>query len=84
MCLIKVHVDILNQIDKYRRHCLWRGRDVNAKKQSLAAWKLVCRPKNKGGLRVIRLRLQNEVLLMKKMDKFFSKADLPWIKLLWL
>jgi hypothetical protein len=22
MCLIKVPVDILNQIDKYRRHCL--------------------------------------------------------------
>jgi hypothetical protein len=32
MCLIKVPVDILNQIEKYRRHCLWRGGDVNVKK----------------------------------------------------
>jgi hypothetical protein len=35
------------------------------------------------GLRLIRLRLQNEVLLMKNLDKFFSKADLPWVKLIW-
>jgi hypothetical protein len=32
MCLIKVPVDILNQIEKNRRHCLWRGGDVNVKK----------------------------------------------------
>jgi hypothetical protein len=42
MCSIKVPVDILNQIDKYRRHCLWHGGDVNDKKPPRAAWKLVC------------------------------------------
>jgi hypothetical protein len=83
MSSIKVPIDILNQIDKYRRHCLWRGGDVNAKKPPLTAWKLVCRPKNRGGFRVIRLHLQNEALLMKNLDKFFSKADLPWVKLIW-
>jgi hypothetical protein len=57
MCLVKVLVDILNQIDKYRRHCQWRGGDVNDKKPPMAAWKLVCRPKKMGGLGVIRLRL---------------------------
>jgi hypothetical protein len=83
MSLIMVPIEILNQIDKYIRHCLWRGGDVNDKKPPLAAWKLVRRPKNRGGLRVIRLRLQNEALLMKKLDKFFTKVDLPWIKLIW-
>jgi hypothetical protein len=29
-----------------------------------------------GGLGVINLRLQNDVLLMKNLDKFFNKADL--------
>jgi hypothetical protein len=29
MCPIKVPISILNQIDKYRRHCLWRGGDIN-------------------------------------------------------
>jgi hypothetical protein len=48
-----------------------------------AAWKLVTRPKRKGALGVIRLRLQNEALLMKNLLKFYSKDDLPWIKLLW-
>jgi hypothetical protein len=57
--------------------------DVNAKKPPLAAWKLVTRPKSKGGLSVIRLRLQNDVLLMKNLHKFFNRMDLPWVKLLW-
>jgi hypothetical protein len=77
MCSIKVPIDILNQVNKYRRHCLWAGGDIHAKKKPLAAWKLVTRPKSKGGLGVIKLRIQNEALLMKNLDKFFSKADLP-------
>jgi hypothetical protein len=28
MCSIEVPVNILDQIDKYRRHCLWRGGDI--------------------------------------------------------
>jgi hypothetical protein len=43
----------------------------------------VCKPKKKGVLGVIKLRLQNEALLMKNLDKFFSKADLPWVNLVW-
>jgi hypothetical protein len=57
MCAIKVPITILNQIDKYRRHYLWRGGDINGNKAPLAAWKLATRPKRKGGLGVIRLRL---------------------------
>jgi hypothetical protein len=53
LCSIKVPIIILNQIDKYMRHCLWRGGDVNARKPPMAAWKLVTRPKSKGGLDVI-------------------------------
>jgi hypothetical protein len=75
--------DILNQVNNYRRHCLWRGRDVNARKPPLAAWKLVTKPKCRGGLGVLRLRLQNETLLMKNLDKFFNKAGLPWVKMIW-
>jgi hypothetical protein len=29
------------------------------------------------------LRLQNDALLIKNLDKFFSRADLPWVKLIW-
>jgi hypothetical protein len=37
----------------------------------------------KGGLGVIRLRHQNEALLLKNLHKFFTKADIPWVNLLW-
>jgi hypothetical protein len=83
MCSIKVLIEILEQIDKYRRHCLWAGGDINGRKSPLAAWKLVCKPKSKGGLGIIRQRLQNDVLLMKNLHKFFTKADLSWVKLIW-
>jgi hypothetical protein len=59
------------------------GRDMNGKKPPLATWKFLTKPKMKGGLGVIRLKLQNEALLLKKLHKFFTKADISWIKLLW-
>jgi hypothetical protein len=83
MCSIKIPIEILNQVDKYRKHCFWRGGDLNAKKPPLASWKEVTRPKSKGGLGVIRLRLHNEILLMKNLHKFFTMTDLPWVKLVW-
>jgi hypothetical protein len=49
----------------------------------MAAWKLVTRPKMKGGLGVLNLNLHNDVLLMKHLHNFFSKEDLSWVKLLW-
>jgi hypothetical protein len=48
----------------------------------LAAWSMVTKPKNRGGLRVINLRMQNEALLVKNLHKFFNNADLPWVKLI--
>jgi hypothetical protein len=56
--------------------------DLNAKK-TLAAWKLVTGPKKKRGLGVLKLRIQNDALLMKHLHKFFIKAHLPWVKLIW-
>jgi hypothetical protein len=83
MCAIKVPIDILNQVDKYKRHYLWKGGDMNTRKESLAPWKMVTHPKSKGGLGVIKLRLQNEAFLMKNLDKFSNKVDLPWVHLIW-
>jgi hypothetical protein len=44
---------------------------------------MVTKPKLKGGLGVINLRVQNEALLMKNLHKFFNKENLPWVKLVW-
>jgi hypothetical protein len=53
MCSLKIPIVVLEYIDRARRHCLWRGSDVNAKKKSLVAWPKATKPKNKGGLRII-------------------------------
>lgn len=40
-------------------------------------------PKEKGGLGVINLKLQNDALLLKNLDKFYNKKDIPWVQLIW-
>jgi hypothetical protein len=49
----------------------------------LVAWKKCCKPKRKGGLGIINLRSQNNALLLKHLDKFYNKKDIPWVKLIW-
>jgi hypothetical protein len=41
MCSIKVPISILEQVDKYQRHCLWRGGYITSRKPPLASWKMV-------------------------------------------
>jgi len=83
MCSLKIPKGIIKQIDKYRRHCLWRGCDINSKKPPKAAWKLVTRPKIEGGLGIIGLDKQNIALLCKNLHKFFNKIEIPWVQLVW-
>jgi hypothetical protein len=45
MCTLRLPLIVIKQIDKYRRHCLWRGADINAKKPPQAVWAPACRPK---------------------------------------
>lgn len=42
LCTFLMHKTVVKQIDKYRKHCLWRGGDINAKNPSKAAWGMVC------------------------------------------
>ena len=44
---------------------------------------MVCKPKNKGGLGVLNLRIQNDALLLKFLHKFYNKLDIPWVQLTW-
>lgn len=74
---------VIKQIDKYRKHCLWRGSDLQSKKPSKAAWPLVTLPKDEGGLGVINLSVQNESLLMKHLHKFYNRIQVPWVNLVW-
>jgi hypothetical protein len=83
MCTFLLPKTIIKQIDKYRKHCLWRDADINNKKPPKAAWPMVTLPKDEGGLGVLNLSVQNESLLMKHLHKFFNKAQIPWVQLVW-
>jgi hypothetical protein len=83
MCSIKVSPENLKQLDKYRRHCLWRGGDINDKKPPLAAWNLVTKPKMKGCLGIIKLSVQNDALQKEeKLRHLFLRC--PFAKNYWM
>jgi hypothetical protein len=74
---------IIKQINKYRKHCLWRGSDINNKKPPKATCPTVCISKEEGGLGVHNLRTQNGCLLLKHLGKFFNRVNVPWVQLVW-
>ena len=61
---------VVEAIDKFRENCLWRGSVNGAKGCNLAAWELVTMPKEKDGLGVKNLYVQNEGPLIKHLHKF--------------
>jgi hypothetical protein len=83
MCSLKLPLTVIEIIDKHRKNYLWRGKDFNSKRYNLAAWDLVRKPKSKGGLGVVNLSIQNDALLLKQLHKFYSKADIQWVALIW-
>lgn len=83
MCTIKLPKGVIENIDRARKQCLWRGNSEKKKGGNLVAWPVVMQPKAKGGLGIINLRLQNDALLMKHLYKFYNKEDLPWVQLIW-
>jgi len=83
MCTLQLPISVIEYIDRARRHCLWRGSNSNAKMKPLVAWKKCSKPKRKGGLGIINLRSQNSALLLKHLDKFYNREEIPWVKLVW-
>ncbi|WVZ93466.1 hypothetical protein U9M48_039444, partial [Paspalum notatum var. saurae] len=83
MSTIKLHAGVIEIIDKAQKQCLWRGIDEHKRNGNLVAWDLVQKAKNKGGLGVINLKIQNEGLLVKQLHKFYSRAEVPWVQLIW-
>ena len=61
------------------------GGEIQKKKRggNLVAWEIVQKPKEKGGLGVINLKLQNDALLLKHLHKFYNQTDTPWVQLVW-
>jgi hypothetical protein len=49
---------MVDQIDKFKKLCLWRGADFNAKQKSKAAWPIVVEKRRKEGLVPLTLELR--------------------------
>lgn len=83
MCTLKLPVEILEQLDKYRKHYLWNEGDLSKKGGCLVAWETESKSKTEIGLGIINLRTQNSAFLLKFMHKFYNKVNLPWVQLTW-
>ena len=52
-------------------------------------WQVTCflgaclQTKEQGWLGILNLQLQNQALLMKHLNKFYNKEDVPWVSLVW-
>lgn len=80
MCSLKLPKGVIDNIDRARKQCLWRGSSTEKKGGNLDAWPMVQKPKDKGELGVINLKIQNDALLMKFLHKFYNRAVLIWNK----
>jgi hypothetical protein len=78
LCTFNMHKTVIQQIDKYRKHCLCRGADVNDKKPPKGAWSMVCLPKKDGGLGVLHLETHNEAILLKICTSSLTKSVYLW------
>ena len=83
MCSLKLPAGVIDNIDRIRKQCFWRGNDRSKRGGHLAAWPMVTLPKTKGGLGVLNLRIQNDGLLLKQLHKFYNKENIPWVRFIW-
>jgi hypothetical protein len=83
MCSIQALVAVLEYFYRARRYGMWNKTESNTRSRPLVAWKKCTRPKMKGRLGIINLRMQNKALLLKHFDKFYNKRDIPWVNLIW-
>jgi hypothetical protein len=56
MCTFSLHITIREQVDKYRKNYLWRGDGDTNRINAKAAWHMVTKSKEEGGLGVLDLK----------------------------
>jgi len=78
MCSILLPKGVLDILDSKRRAFLWTGSTSCTGASCKAPWDLVCLPKEKGGLGIPDLPVQNKCLLNKFLVKLLAPSSAPW------
>jgi len=78
MSALSVPKTVIKKINSRMHAFFWIGDDKCHGSKCLVAWEAVQAPKDRGGLGVKNLELQNRCLLMKFIDKRLSRADVCW------
>ncbi|GJZ06511.1 RNA-directed DNA polymerase, eukaryota, reverse transcriptase zinc-binding domain protein [Tanacetum coccineum] len=74
-----VNDSIVKEIDKVMKNFLWDS-SGSGNGRAKIAWKVVCRPKDQGGLGIKPLNEWNEVLLMKNIWKIMEQKQTLWVQ----
>ena len=72
---------VIQAIDRVRRAFLWEGARDTADGLCIAHWKIVCTPKDEGGLGVLNFCLFNTALLAKWWWRRLSEPSSGWASL---
>ncbi|XP_061346036.1 uncharacterized protein LOC133291743 [Gastrolobium bilobum] len=74
-------VTFCDEIEQIQRAFIWGDQD-SRRRAHLVAWDQMYKPKDRGGLGIINLRLQNEAYIHKLAWKVLTKKDDLWVKIL--
>jgi hypothetical protein len=80
LSFFEVPKGVLQKLDFYRSRFFRQG-DDHKKKYRLTKWKIICRPKDQGGLGVVDLEIHNRCLLSKWLFNLIN-TDSAWQQLL--
>ncbi|CAH1422484.1 unnamed protein product [Lactuca virosa] len=68
----------IKDLEKVFKGFLWNGGDLK-KGSAKIAWKMVCRPKEEGGLGIRNLQTWNEALLSRQIWRLFTATSSLWV-----
>ena len=84
MCTLKLPVGVIEQIDKLRKHCLWRGNNPPEKGRNRPAWEMVMKPKIKGVWVCLTWRPRILPYSSSNCINFTTRRMFhPWVELIW-
>jgi hypothetical protein len=78
---LNVSVEVLIKIDSIRMAFLWTASDKITGEKCKVNWKMVCKPKEYGGFRILNIAKFASALRMRWLWNEWDDEDKPWVGL---